>query len=58
MREALAEDGLSCTEVSEVSELPPLLREEHPALVLIEGCQAALHDVCRHPHSTSLELDL
>jgi phosphoribosyl 1,2-cyclic phosphodiesterase/CheY-like chemotaxis protein len=49
VREALAADGLSCTEVSGVSELPPLLLEEHPALVLIEhgpGVQDGL-EYCR-----------
>jgi phosphoribosyl 1,2-cyclic phosphodiesterase/CheY-like chemotaxis protein len=49
VREALAADGLASTEVGAVSELPPLLRDEHPALVLIEhgpGVQDGL-EYCR-----------
>jgi phosphoribosyl 1,2-cyclic phosphodiesterase/CheY-like chemotaxis protein len=49
VREALAADGLASTEVGAVSELPPLLREENPALVLIEhgpGVQDGL-EYCR-----------
>jgi phosphoribosyl 1,2-cyclic phosphodiesterase/CheY-like chemotaxis protein len=36
VRDALEADGLVCTEVGAVSDLPPLLREERPALVIIE----------------------
>ena len=53
VREALAADGLSCIEVNSVSELPPLLLQEHPALVLIEhvpGVQDGL-EYCREVRS-------
>jgi len=49
VREALAADDMSCIEVGSVSELPPLLLQEHPALVLIEhgpGVQDGL-EYCR-----------
>jgi len=49
VREALAADGLASTEIGAVSELPQLLRDEHPALVLIEhgpGVQDGL-EYCR-----------
>jgi phosphoribosyl 1,2-cyclic phosphodiesterase/DNA-binding response OmpR family regulator len=49
VREALAADGLASTEVGAVSELLPLLRDVHPALVLIEhgpGVQDGL-EYCR-----------
>jgi phosphoribosyl 1,2-cyclic phosphodiesterase/DNA-binding response OmpR family regulator len=49
MREVLAADGLSSIEVRAVSELPPLLRDAHPALVVIEhepGVQDGL-EYCR-----------
>jgi phosphoribosyl 1,2-cyclic phosphodiesterase/CheY-like chemotaxis protein len=49
VREALAQDGLVSTEIGAVSELAPLLVDEHPALVIIDhgpGVQDGL-EYCR-----------